>query len=78
MVGEVGEVRVECIGVDALHGFRDRPVQRHAFATQQFGKDGLSRQRMPESEAVGRLLDHQLGRHQLLIAASNVELVYPG
>ena len=41
-------------------------MQRLAFTSQELCIDGLPRQGMPERKLLGRLLDEELGRDQLL------------
>ena len=78
MGGEIRQVRLERRGVETLQGLGNRAVQRLAFAHQELRRDGLPRQRMPERKLLGRLLDDELGRNQLLDELQQLRFVVLG
>ena len=75
VVAEIGEVRVECIGVDLLDRCRDRLVVRAPLKHQQTRVDRLPSQRVSEGEAVGRLFDDKLGGEKLPEIVEQLALV---
>src|SRR2546429_5603095 len=78
MGGEIGQVRLEHRGVETLEGFGNRAVRGLAFAHQELRIDGLPRQGVPESKLLGRLLDDELGRDQLLEEPQELRFVVLG
>src|SRR5436305_4408386 len=66
MDGEICQMRLERRGVETLEGLGNLAVQRLPFASQELRRDSLPRQRVPERKLIGRLLDDELGRDQLL------------
>ena len=63
---QIGEMGLERSGVDALHRLADRPVQGSSLPREQLSVDGLLRERVPEGEAIGALLNDKLRADQLL------------
>src|SRR6266571_2536038 len=64
--------------VELLHRVGNPAVECLAFTDQEVGIDGLARQRMAESELLGRLLNDQLGGNQLLDELEKVLFVMMG
>src|SRR5205807_9202816 len=65
-------------GVETLAGLGNPAVQRLEFASQELRRDGLPRQGVPEGKLLGRLLDDELGRHQLLDEPQELRFVLLG
>src|SRR2546421_5156812 len=78
MGGEICQVRLDARGVETLEGLGNRAAQGLPFAYQEFCRDGLPRQGVPESKLLGRLLDDELGRDQLLDEPQELRFVVLG
>ena len=53
-------------------------MQRLPFASQELRRDSLPRQCVPERKLIGRLLDDELGRNQLLDELQELRFVLVG